>query len=70
MAKAAGAATVAEGAAGGADAAGADGGYGLPMTGGAGNRREESERHRDAWMDEDAELWDGGTQAVPSVIGR
>jgi uncharacterized protein YukE len=58
-------------AAGGADAAAADGAGGMPMMGmGTGNNRDEAGRNRDAWMNEDAELWNGGAQAVPSLITR
>jgi uncharacterized protein YukE len=58
-------------AAGGADAAAADGAGGMPMMGvGSGNNRDEAGRNREAWLNEDADLWNGGTQAVPSLITR
>jgi hypothetical protein len=56
------------GADGAAVDAGADeGGMGLPMggTSGAGRQRE---RRREAWMAEDADLWEGPAEQVPSQI--
>jgi hypothetical protein len=51
------------------DAAGGPGG--LPMGGSGGQGRDEAERHREAWMNEDADTWEGGApqQVVPSQIG-
>jgi hypothetical protein len=64
--------TIAPAGVAGAEGAGGAGGYGMPMAGGyGGNRNEEQERYRESWMNEDAELWNGGaTPAVPSLIGR
>jgi hypothetical protein len=53
----------------GADADGA-GGYGFPMGAGSSNGRNESDRYRQSWMNEDEELWNGGVQVGPSQIGR
>jgi hypothetical protein len=48
---------------------GATGGTGFPMGGtGAGGRRE-TERRRQAWMAEDADVWEGQTDTAPSQIG-
>lgn len=60
-------------AAGGVDGTAADGtgADGFPMMGGgAGGSRDQAERYRQAWMNEDADLWDGGAHAVPSMISR
>jgi hypothetical protein len=53
-----------------ADAAGpgSAGGTGFPM-GGARGRRQETERRRQAWMAEDADVWEGQTDTTPSQIG-
>jgi hypothetical protein len=53
------------------DAAGqeASGGAGFPMTGGAGGSKRETERHRQSWMAEDADVWEGPTDTAPSRIG-
>ena len=58
------------GADGAAVDAGADGqaGMGLPMGGGAGGGRER-ERKRQAWMPEDADIWEGRSDESPSQIG-
>jgi hypothetical protein len=41
------------------------------MGGSGGQGRDEAERHREAWMNEDADTWEGGApqQVVPSQIG-
>jgi hypothetical protein len=41
------------------------------MGGSSGKGRDEAERYRDAWMNEDADTWEGGApqQVVPSQIG-
>ncbi|HTS95879.1 MAG TPA: hypothetical protein VMI33_04600 [Streptosporangiaceae bacterium] len=58
----------------GADGAALDGGagqdgMGLPMAG-SGSGRREAERRRQAWMAEDADIWEGpAQQQVPSQIG-
>jgi hypothetical protein len=54
-----------------ADAVGqeAAGGTGFPMTGGAGGSRRETERHRQVWMAEDADVWEGQAETAPSQIG-
>ena len=53
------------------DAAGqeAAGGTGFPMTGGAGGSRRETERHRQAWTAEDADVWEGQAETAPPQIG-
>ena len=46
----------------GADDAATGPGGGLPVTGGSsGGRRRENERYRQAWMTEDADIWEGET---------
>ena len=52
------------------DAAGqeAAGGTGFPMTGGAGGSRRETERRRQAWIAEDADVWEGQADTAPSQI--
>lgn len=60
-------------AAGGAMAGGttaADSGM-FPFMGGAGagNGRDGNDRQRQAWMSEDADVWDPGANGVPPVIG-
>ncbi len=45
----------------GADDAATEPGGGLPMPGGAGSGRRENERYRQAWMAEDADIWEGET---------
>jgi uncharacterized protein YukE len=57
-------------AAGGIAGADADGAGGYPMGGGVGSRRDESDRYRQSWMNEDEELWNGGVPVVPSHLGR
>jgi hypothetical protein len=47
----------------------AAGGTGFPMTGGAGGSRRETERHRQSWMAEDADVWEGQADTAPSQIG-
>jgi hypothetical protein len=43
---------------------------GFPMMGtGAGSPREEQERLRQAWMNEDSEIWGRPANLVPPVIG-
>jgi hypothetical protein len=42
---------------------------GLPMTGGSGSGEPARERRRQAWMMEDADLWEGHAEHVPSHIG-
>jgi len=63
---------VAAGSATGVDGVDGAGGYGgMPMGGGmGGNNRNEKERYRESWMNEDEELWNGGVPMVPSLIGR
>ena len=56
----------ADGAAVGAE--GDQGGMGLPM-GGSGGAGRQRERRREAWMAEDADLWEGHAEPVPSQIG-
>jgi hypothetical protein len=48
-------------------AAGAGGGF--PVTGGPGNGESARERRRQAWMMEDADIWEGDAEHVPSQIG-
>jgi hypothetical protein len=52
------------------DAAGqeAAGGTGFPMTGGTGGSGRETERRRQAWMAEDADVWEGQADTAPSKI--
>jgi uncharacterized protein YukE len=57
-------------AASGVAGADADGAGGYPMGGAAGGRRDESDRYRQSWMNEDEELWNGGVPMVPSHIDR
>jgi uncharacterized protein YukE len=57
-------ATGADGAAAGA----ADSGMGFPMSGSAGGQRER-ERYRQAWMAEDADVWESAVELVPALIG-
>jgi len=47
----------------------ADSGGGLPATGGSGSGEPAKERRRQAWMMEDADLWEGNAEHVPSQIG-
>jgi uncharacterized protein YukE len=55
---------------GGSSGAGADDGMGFPMMGGgSGGRRDGSERQRQAWMEEDADIWGDDDSRVPPVIG-
>jgi uncharacterized protein YukE len=51
-----------------AAAADGDGGFGFPMGAGGSGKRDEQDRNRDAWMNEDADVWTGGSDAVPSLI--
>lgn len=44
-------------------------GGGMPMSGGPGSGDRDKERRRQAWMTEDADLWEGNTEHVPSQIG-
>ncbi len=53
----------------GADDAATETGGGPPMSGGSGGRRRENERHRQAWMAQDADIWEGETATSPSLIG-
>ena len=46
-----------------------DSGGGIPMSGGQGSGQQNKERRRDAWMTEDADLWEGNAEHVPSEIG-
>jgi uncharacterized protein YukE len=46
----------------------ADSSGGMPMSGGSGSG-EHKERRRQAWMTEDADLWEGNAEHVPSQIG-
>ena len=50
------------------DGAAEQDGLGLPMGGGSGAGRER-ERRRQAWMAEDADIWEGQIRQVPSQIG-
>lgn len=53
----------------GADGAMAGGGMtGLPMMGSSAGR-QESERRRQAWMAEDADVWEAAANLVPALIG-
>jgi hypothetical protein len=47
----------------------ADSGGGIPMSGGSGSGQQNKERRRQAWMTEDADLWEGNAEHVPSQIG-
>jgi len=47
----------------------ADSGGGTPMSGAPGSGEREKERRRQAWMTEDADLWEGSAEHVPSQIG-
>ena len=47
----------------------ADSGGGMPMSGGPGSGQQDKERRRQAWMTEDADLWEGNAEHVPSQIG-
>jgi hypothetical protein len=40
----------------------------VPMMGGSRSSEEEKERRRQAWMDEDADIWGRPADNVPSVI--
>ncbi|HEU5027948.1 MAG TPA: hypothetical protein VFV01_23705 [Spirillospora sp.] len=40
-----------------------------PMTGTGGSASGDRERHRQAWADEDSDLWNDDTEAVPGVLG-
>lgn len=53
---------------GAADAMGAEGEGMLPMMGGAGSGQQDKERQRQAWMNEDADLWGVPKDSVGSVI--
>jgi hypothetical protein len=44
-------------------------GDGFPVTGGSGTGEPARERRRQAWMMEDADLWEGNAEHVPSQIG-
>jgi hypothetical protein len=44
-------------------------GGGLPVTGGSAGGESAKERRRQAWMMEDADLWEGNAEHVPSQIG-
>jgi uncharacterized protein YukE len=46
-----------------------DPGDGMPMSGGAGGGQQDKERRRQSWMTEDADLWEGNAEHVPSHIG-
>jgi uncharacterized protein YukE len=48
-----------------------DSGEGFPMMGGGlgGGQRNNSERQRQSWMQEDADIWDNSDRDVPPVIG-
>jgi hypothetical protein len=46
-----------------------DSGGGMPMSGGPGSGERGKERRREAWMTEDADLWEGNAEHVPSQIG-
>ncbi len=54
----------------GADGVGGMGYGGMPMGGGVGGSNNEKDRYRQSWMNEDADLWNGGEPMVPSLIGR
>ena len=41
---------------------------GIPMTGGAGSGQQDKERYRQAWMNEDEDIWGLPTGHVPPVI--
>jgi uncharacterized protein YukE len=49
----------------GADDAVAEPDGGLPATGGSGGGRRENERYRQAWMAEDADIWEGEAAPPP-----
>jgi len=45
-------------------------GSGFPMMGGgAGASKRDADRHRQAWMAEDADVWEGSAETAPSQIG-
>ena len=44
-------------------------GNGIPASGAPGSGQEHKERRRQAWMSEDADLWEGSAEHVPSHIG-
>ena len=48
---------------------GATGGTGFPTGGAGAGGQRETERHRQAWMAEDADVWEGQADAAPSQIG-
>jgi uncharacterized protein YukE len=50
-------------------APGADSGDGMPMSAAPGSGERDKERRRQAWMSEDADLWQGDAKHVPSHIG-
>lgn len=52
----------------GADNTAEDGMTGVPMEGGAGAARQEKDRRRQAWMNEDESIWGLPTDHVPPVI--
>lgn len=58
----------ADGEIGAADAMGAEGEGMLPMMGGAGSGQQDKERQRQAWMNEDADIWGVPKDSVGSVI--
>jgi uncharacterized protein YukE len=41
---------------------------GFPVAGGSGGGRPEREQHRQAWMAEDADIWEGEADVSPSLI--
>ncbi|MCO6006304.1 WXG100 family type VII secretion target [Actinoallomurus purpureus] len=54
---------------GSAGVVGRSGGDEAPLAS-AGGRSDEKERERTTWLAEDRDLWTGGTEAVPDVIGQ
>jgi len=44
-------------------------GMGMPMGAGAGHGGRQEERERTTWIPEDEDVWTGGEEAGPSVIG-
>jgi uncharacterized protein YukE len=61
--------TGATGFVGADDAATSTGGGEYPGNGGTRNGRRENERYRQAWMAEDADIWEGESKVSPSLIG-
>jgi hypothetical protein len=69
-AEGAGAAVDGEIGAADASAMGEGEGMGFPMTGGSGSGQQDKERQREAWMNEDSDIWGVPKDNVGSVIDR